>query len=166
MKLMPIEIKSHALKKAFFGYDMREVEGLKDLASEALEDAIKQIAALEDRCGDTVKKLSEHLENERLLKEAITTAQRMVEELKGNARKEAELLITEARLQAEEIVRQAHHRAKEIQEDIFRLKKQRIEMETTLKALIDYHSQRLVLEEDHSRKTDEDADKLVFLPKS
>ncbi|MEK7678662.1 MAG: DivIVA domain-containing protein [Deltaproteobacteria bacterium] len=166
MKLMPMEIKSHALKKAFFGYDMREVEALKDLASEALEDALKQISALEDRYNDTVKKLSEHLENERLLKEAITTAQRMVEELKGNARKEAELLITEARLQAEEIVRQAHHRAKEIQGDIFRLKKQRIEMETTLKALLDYHSQRLVLEEDHSRKADEDAGKLAFLPKS
>ncbi len=165
MTLMPMEIKSHALKKAFFGYDMREVEVLKDLASEALEEALKRIGALEDRCNDTVRKLSEHLENERLLKEAITTAQRMVEELKGNARKEAELLVTEARIQAEEIVRQAHHRAKEIQEDIFRLKKQRIEMETALKSLIDYHSQRLVLEEDHSRKSDEDADSLAFLPR-
>lgn len=166
MKITPIDIRSHHLKKSFRGYDVRDVETLKELAANALEDASRDINILEEKLRDSSDRLSYHIANESMLRDTITTAQRMVEELKNSARKEAEILITEAKLQAEEIVRQAQTRSVQLQEEIFRLRKQRIELETSIRALIDYHSTTLLMEEDESKKADGDSEKLKFLPKS
>lgn len=165
MRITPLEIKSHQLKKSFKGYDTREVEELRDLAADALEEAAREIMALQEKVKDSAVRITEYAANENMLKETITTAQRMVEDLKSNARKEAELLVAEAKLQAEAIVRQAQSRSRDLQEEIFRLKKQRIELETAIKAIIDYHSSTLLLEEDEAKKADEEADKLKFLAK-
>lgn len=165
MRITPLEIKSHQLKKSFKGYDTREVEELRDLAADALEEAAREIMTLQEKVKDSAARITEYAANENMLKETITTAQRMVEDLKSNARKEAELLVAEAKLQAEAIVRQAQSRSRDLQEEIFRLKKQRIELETAIKAIIDYHSSTLLLEEDEAKKADEEADKLKFLAK-
>lgn len=166
MRITSLEIRSHQLKKALRGYDAREVEALKDLAADALEDASRQINSLEERLRDANERLAEHIANENMLRDTITTAQRMVEDLKNNARKEAELIIAEARLQAEDIVRQAHNRSQELQQEIFRLKKQRMEIESQVKAIINYHSTTLLLEEEESGRADEEAEKLRFFPKT
>lgn len=165
MKTTPLDIINHSLKKSMRGYDRREVDALKELAAGALEEASREAMRLEERLRDTEIRLSEHQENERVLKDAITTAQRMVDGLKVNAQKEAELLIAEARMQADEIVRQAHARVKELQDEIYRLKQQRLEAESAIKAVLDYHSSRLLLEDDGHKKGDSDAEKLRFLPK-
>ncbi|MEK6759914.1 MAG: DivIVA domain-containing protein [Deltaproteobacteria bacterium] len=165
MRITALEVRSYQIKKAFMGLDAREVDHLKELASDAIEDATREITALQDRLSETATRLTEHLSREDILKNTITTAQSMVEDLKGNARKEAELIVAEARMQADEIVRQAHARASSLQEEIYRLKKQRMEIETQLKAVIDYHTGILVLEEAESKKADEEADKVKFLSK-
>lgn len=165
MRITALEVRSYQIKKAFMGLDAREVDHLKELASDALEDATREITALQDRLSETATRLTEHLSREDILKNTITTAQSMVEDLKGNARKEAELIVAEARMQADEIVRQAHARASSLQDEIYRLKKQRMEIETQLKAVIDYHTGILVLEEAESKKADEEADKVKFLSK-
>lgn len=165
MKATPLEIRGTHLKKRLLGYDANEVGVLKELAAEALEEASRETTRLEERLKDAVLKLSEHEAREEILKDSITTAQRMVEDIKGNARKEAELIVAEARLQAERIVDQAQRRSIELQEEIFRLRKQRIEIETSIKAILDYHSTTLLMEETDSRKADEGSDKLKFLHK-
>ncbi|MFQ5736958.1 MAG: DivIVA domain-containing protein [Thermodesulfobacteriota bacterium] len=165
MKVTSLEIRSHQLKKSLRGYDVGEVEALKELAADGLEDASREINSLEERLRDANERLAEHIANENMLRDTITTAQRMVEDMKLGARKEAELIIAEARLQAEEIVRQAHTRSKELQEDIFRFKKQRAEIETQIKAILNYHSTTLLLEEAESERADEEAEKLKFFPK-
>lgn len=165
MKITALEVRSYQIKKAFMGLDAREVGHLKELASDALEEATREITALQERLSEASSRLTEHLSREEMLKNTITTAQSMVEDLKGNARKEAELIVAEARMQADEIVRQAHARASSLQEEIYRLKKQRMELEGQIKAVIDYHTGILVLEEAESKKADEDADKVKFISK-
>lgn len=165
MKITSLEIRSHQLKKTFRGYDVSEVEALKELAADALENAARDIANLEDRLKDAQARIADHLSKEDILRDTITTAQRMVEDLKGNARKEAELVVAEAKLQAEEIVRQSQTRSIQLQDEIFRLRKQRIELETSIKAIINYHSSTLLMEEDEAKKADEESDKLKFLQK-
>lgn len=160
MKITPMDIRGHQFKKKMRGCDPRDVEALKDLAAEALEDAGRDIASLEERLKDALTRLDALLGNEAILRETLTTAQRMVEELKGSARKEAELIIAEAKLQGEGIVRPAQTRLQQLQEEIFRLKKQRKELETSIKAVIDYHSSTLMLEGEEAKKADEAADKV------
>lgn len=166
MKITALEIRSHQLKKAMRGYDVREVESLRDLAADALEEAGREINTLEERLRNANASLAGHIANENTLRDTITTAQKMVEDLKSGARREAELILAEARLQAEDIVRQAHRRAQGLQEEIFRLRKQRAEIETQIKAIINYHSTTLLLEEEEAGKADEEADKLKFFPKA
>lgn len=165
MKMTPLDIRGQQFKKSFRGYDVHEVEALRELSAESLEEALERISELEEKLNRTTLKLAEHEERETILKETITTAQKMVEDIKNNARKEAELIIAEARQQSEDITRQAQARTIQLQEEIMNLKKQRIELETNLKAVLDYHSNILLLGEDEARKADSDAEKLKFLKK-
>lgn len=165
MKITPLEVRGNQLKKSLRGYDAREVDDLREQAADALEESAKEIITLTERLRDAHERLNEHISNERVLKETLTTAQRMVEDLKINARKESELLIAEARMQAEDIVRQAQGRAQEIRDEIFRLRQQRLEIESSIKAVITYHSSKLVMEEDESRRADSESEKLKFFPK-
>lgn len=165
MKITPLEIREHRFNKKLFGYDVHEVEAIKELAAAALEEAKKKISGLEEGLRDMTARLIEHEQREAMLKDTITTAQKMVDDLKNNARKEAEIIVAEARQQAEEITKQAKKRVKEIHEEIYQLKKQRIQLETSIKAILDYHSSALLLEEKESRKADEEAEKLKFFPK-
>lgn len=165
MRITALEVRSYHLKKTFKGYDPKEVEHLKELASDALEEASREIARLEDKLRDAGTRLAEHVAQEEVLRNSITTAQTMVEDLKNNAKKEAELIIAEARMQADEIIRKSQGRATQLQEEIYRLKKQRIELETAIKAVIDYHSSTLMMEGEESKKADEESEKLKFFPK-
>ncbi len=164
MKMTPLEIKEYALKKKALGFDPREVEALKELAATALEEANRQKALLEQRVRELEDKLAVHLKNEALLKEAITTTQKMSMDIKNNAKKEAELIIAEAKVRGEEIVRQARTRAKEINAEIAGLKKQRAEFEASLRALLDYHTTKILIDEEESKKADEEANKIKYLP--
>ena len=165
MKITPLEIRGYQFKRSFKGCDAQEVEKLKELASDTLEEAMRANAVLEEKLREANERLSEHMANERTLRDAITTAHSMVEDLKTGAKREAELLIAEARLQGEEIVRQAQSRSLELQDEIFRLRKQRAEIESSIRAILDYHSSMLTIECDESRKADGESEKLKFLPK-
>ena len=165
MKLTPLEIRSHGLRKSFKGYDVKGVEELRDMAADALEEAAREIMALEERVSDLSERNRDYAANENILRETITTAQRMVDDLKANARKEAELVVAEARLHAEDIIRQAQSRASQVQDDIYRLRKQRKELEASMKAVLDYHSGVFLAEEEEARRADEETDKLKYLSK-
>jgi cell division initiation protein len=160
-----MEIREQKLKKKTFGYDPKEVDFLRELASEALEDSAREIAKLRSEVGRMEQKLIEHEEREETLRKTITTAQTMAEGVKVNAGKEAELLITEARAKADEIIRHAHNKAAEIQNVILGYKKQRIELEAKLRAILDYHSNLLELGEEEARKADEETEKLKYFTK-
>jgi len=165
MKFTPLEIRNHAFKKSFKGYEVKAVEELRELAADALEDAAREIMALEEKVADLSERNRVYAANETILRETITTAQKMVDDLKTSARREADLTVAEARLAAEEIVRQAQSRASTVQEDIYRLRKQRKELEASLKAVLDYHTGIFLSEEEEARKMDEETDKLKYLTK-
>jgi cell division initiation protein len=165
MKITPMDIRTHQFKKSLMGYDAKDVEVLRETAAQAIEDAGLEIMRLEERLKDASIELNAHIGNERTLRDAITSAQKMVDGIRENAKKEAELIVAEARLQADNIVGQAHGRASELQDEIYRLKKQRMEMESAIRALIAYHTTALTAEEQESRQSDERSDKLKFLNK-
>lgn len=165
MRFTPLEIRNHAFRKSFKGYDVKGVEELREMAADALEEAAREIMSLEEKVADLTERNRVYAANETILRETITTAQKMVEDLKTSARREADLIVAESRLAAEEIIRQAQSRASNVQEDIYRLRKQRKELEASLKAVLDYHTGIFLSEEEDARKTDEETDKLKYLTK-
>jgi len=166
MKITPIEIEGYAFRKKAFGYDPREVESLKERAAGALEESNRDRTRLEEKVRELEERLSEHLANESLLKEAITTTQKMTMDIKENAQKEAELIIAEAQVRGDDIIRQAQTRAGDISDEILRLKKQRAEFEASLKALLYYHTTQILVEEEESARADTEANKIKYMPTS
>ena len=163
MKITALEVLSHPLKKSFMGYDVREVQAFKELVAESVEEMARDIAYLEEKKSELSETLSAHIDNENILKGAITTTHQMAVDIKGSARKEADLIVAEARLQADEIMNQARGHVAGLQEEILRLKGQRIEMEVSVKALVDYHSTRLIAEKEASAVSDAESEKLKFI---
>ena len=165
MKITPIEIKEHKFKKAFRGFDRHEVKALTDIVAETLEETVRHSNELEAKLKGMAARLVEHEEREKILRETITTAQKMVEDLKTNARKEAELIISEAKIQADAMMKKAHERAVQIQGEIFQLKKQRLEMQTSIKTILEHHANLLSLGGQEAAKQDAEDDKLKFIKK-
>ncbi len=165
MKITPLEIEEYRLNNNLFGYDKSEVDVLRALAADALSSARSEVADLSDKLGRAETSLVEHEDRESVLKATITTAQKMSEDMKKNTMKENEFIIAEARHQAEEITKQAMQRAAEIQDEITTLKKQRIEMETSIRAILKYHSTVLQMEEADSKRADKEANKLKYMAK-
>jgi cell division initiation protein len=165
MKTTSMDIDAIKLKKKAFGYDTAEVDALKRLASDGLEDAARELNQLKEMLAKSMKDLLAHEEREDTLKKTITTAYQMSEGMKGNASKEAEIIIAEARVRANEILMQANKRASEIQNEIFLYKRQRIDLEKSLKSILDYHSHLLEVGEEEARQADEDLETLKFFTK-
>lgn len=165
MKITPIEIKEHRFKKGLMGYDKNEVNALMGIIAETIEELAKQNNKLEEKIKDMATKLVEHEEREKILRETITTAQKMVEDLKNNAKKEAELIISEARIQADELVKKAHERIIKIQDEIYQLKKQRLDIQSSLKAMLEHHANLLNMGNREAAKGDSEDDRLKFIKK-
>jgi cell division initiation protein len=163
MAITSLEIREYPLSSSISGYNKKDVEALRDLASEAITDATRRITELEATLRDATDKLVEHEKREAMLKDTITTAQKMVDDLKGNAVKEAELIIVEARHNADAITKLAQKRVIDVQGEVRDLKKQRIELEVKLKALLEYHLSVLTMETKNARERDEASDKIKFL---
>jgi len=165
MKITPIEIKEHRFKKTFRGYNQQEVKAFVDVVTETMEEIIKCNNSLEENLKTMTAKLDEHKDREKILREAITTAQKMVEDLKNNAKKEAELIISEARIQADSLIKKAHDRVIKLQDEIYELKKQRLAMQTSIKTIIEHHTNLLSIQGQEATKEDVQDDKLKFIKK-
>jgi cell division initiation protein len=165
MKTTSLDIDGIKIKKKVFGYDTAEVEILRKLASDALSDSAREINQLKEMLAKSMKDLLAHEEREGVLRKTITTAHEMSEGLKGHAAKEAEIIIAEARVRANEILMQANKRASDIQNEIFLYKRQRIDLEKSLRSILDYHSHILESSVDEAKKADEDLETLKFFTK-
>lgn len=163
MKITPLEIEEYSLNNNLFGYDKTEVEVLKSLCADALSSARSEVADMSEKLKRAESSLEEHEEREAVLRATITTAQKMVDDMKKNAMKESEFIIAEASHQSEEITKQAMQRAANIQDEINTLRKQRIELETAIRGVLRYHASVLKMDEEDSKKADEEAEKLKYM---
>ena len=152
MKITPLEVREYHFKKVFRGYDPAEVETLKGLLAEVLEELVREKKALEAELKKVKEELEEYHQREKLLKETLTMAQKAAEEIRESAKREAEVIISEARLKGEEIVRSAHARFADIQGEIDRLKNHKIRLESEIKAILEYYQKIIFSNEDGEEK--------------
>ncbi len=166
MGITPIELKEYKIRVNKLGGNNRDdVEAFKELSVEALTETQKDFNKLKEKYKGAIIKLREHEKREAVLKDTITTAQKMVDTLKNNAMKEAELIIVDARHKAEQINGQAQKRAAEILNEIQGLKRQRLEFESSLKALLEYHQSLLDIEKKEAGYKDRQVEKIKIFPK-
>lgn len=143
MKVTPLDVRQKRFETSFRGYSRAEVEAFLELLALDLEEAVKENIALKEEVERTHVKLELHVGRERTLQETMVTAQRISEDMRGVAKKEAEIVLAEAEHQAEKIVQAAHQKLIQVVDDINELKRQRVQFEAQVRAVIDAHGKLL-----------------------
>jgi cell division initiation protein len=143
MRITPMDIRQQQFRVRFRGFDRQEVDAFLTDVADDYEELVKengglrgQVAALEER----VKGVQEL---ERLLKDTLTTTQRLAEELKEEAKREAKLLVREAELQGDKLLEEARAEEAKIKAEVQALKRTRRQLAEGLRVTLTMY-QRMI----------------------
>lgn len=143
MKLTPLDIQQQQFKSSLWGFDTKEVDAFLDLVATEFERITRDNNALRDQIRQRDGELEGHREREQTLKDTMLTATRLADEVRENARKEAEVVVARAETQGEQIVAHAHTRLVRVLEDVDELKRQKAQMEASLRSVLESHRKLL-----------------------
>lgn len=142
-KLTGIDIQLKDFNKSIRGYDTNEVRTF-------LEDMAKQLEAIDYENKTLKEKLREkeitimdYKERENLLKETIMTAHKVTDGIKTDATREALQIITQAKLKADGVLRESRQNLRRVVDEISRLKKQKMEIISSIGAMLDAQGRML-----------------------
>ena len=144
MKLTPLDIQQQQFrKKLVSGYDRREVDTFMELVRNEMEELITENMNVKQEIKDKTESLNEYKDREQTIKETMLTTQQLKDDIHANAVKEAQLIIADAKIKAEEIINGAQGRYMEIINEIKELRRQKIQLEANLKAVLEVHLKML-----------------------
>lgn len=163
MQLTPLDIRQQRFSIKFRGFDIHEV----DLFLEQLAETVELLQEKNDRLNLEFSRAQAeckgYKEREETFKRAMLNTQKAIEQMKENARKSAELIVAEAEVKAEKILNKANSRFVGLQEDIAELKRQRLQLEMKIEAVIEAHSKLLELSREEVKALDAEDSKLKVL---
>lgn len=144
MKITPLDIQQQQFKgKTFGGLDPNDVDSFLQVVAGEMENLVRENNDLKEQQARQGREMLDMAEKERELRETLLSAQRVIEEMKANARKEAELIISEAELKAERIVADAERQLGDLKSRIEETRRQKVQFEISLKALLESHGRML-----------------------
>lgn len=136
MRITPMDIQQQQFRIRFRGFDVQEVDSFLELVASELKEVLHENSSLKD----DIKRLQDaqamYEEKEKTFQTAFISAQRVVDEMKENAQRQAKLILTQAEVESARVLQQAEAQASRIQEEIVRLKQQRIQLEYRVKSFI------------------------------
>lgn len=151
MKITPLDIQQQEFKRSFMGLKQREVRNFLDLCRDTVEQLVRENASLREEVDKRESEMTRYRERERVLQDTLLTAQRMSEDMKHNAHKEAEIILAQAQLEGEKITQHAQQRLLKLFEQIHELRRQKVQFETGMKRLIDWHEKLLQIADESER---------------
>src|SRR5688572_18838747 len=101
MKIVPIDITSKSFTRKMMGYDPAEVSEFLNAVAQELESVIHERNRLKEALREKELQLLEYKDRDRVLKDTITTAQKMSEKIKTETDREAQLILQDAHHKAE-----------------------------------------------------------------
>ena len=163
MGITPTVVKQKEFTTRFRGFDVREVDYF-------LEEVAKEF----DTLNHTIQSIHEenhrlNLENqgyrkrENSMKNAMIQAQKVLDQMKENAKKSSQVIIANAEVEAEKMLNRAHKRLSQLHSDIIELKRQRIQLEMQISAVLESHSKMLEMTKQENKAADETDSTLKFI---
>ena len=144
MKITPLDIQQQQFKgKMLGGLHPEDVDAFLQSVASEMESLIRENNELKEQQARHNREMAEMAGKEKDLRETMLAAQRITEEMKANAQKEASLVVSEAELRAERIVMDAERQLGELKARIEDVRRQKIQFETSLKALLDSYARQL-----------------------
>ena len=163
MNLTPIDIQQQQFKVKFRGFDVREVDRFLEYLSETFGTLLDENKTNKERVRRLKLEMQGFKEREETFKRAMLNSQKIVEQMKINARKSAEIIIAEAEVKAEKILNRAHTRLSQLHDDIFELKRQRIQIEVQINSILEAHSKLLEVSKEGMEAIDQEDSKIKIL---
>ena len=163
MGITPQVVTQKEFTTRFRGFDVQEVDYF-------LEDVAKELHNL----NHTIQSLHEekhrmNLENqgyrkrENSMKNAMIQAQKVLDQMKENAKKSSQVILANAEVEAEKMLNRAHKRLSQLHSDIIELKRQRIQLEMQISAVLESHSKMLDMTKEENKAADETDSTLKFI---
>ena len=147
MNITPLDVQQQEFKSRFRGYDPEEVGAFLRTVSEAMEDLVKENAALKEQLEATQGHLQGLRQKESALNDVLVSTQRISENLKQAAQREAELILKEAELKAEDVLKKTQEEYGVLQREILALQRQRIMALEKFRAVLQGFQKMIELEE-------------------
>ena len=155
MGITPLVVRQKEFTTRFRGFDVQEVDYF-------LEEVAKEF----DHLNHTIQSLHEenhrlNLENqgyrkrENSMKNAMIQSQKVLDQMKENAKKSSQVIIANAEVEAEKMLNRAHKRLSQLHSDIIELKRQRIQLEMQISAVLESHSKMLEMTKEENKAADE-----------
>ena len=163
MKITPLDIQQQKFKIRFRGFDPQEVDLFLEQIADAFESLLKENEKLQEEILRLENESQGYKKREETFKRALLNSQKVLEQMKENAQKSSELIIAEAEVKAEKILNKAHNRLAQLHEDIAELKRQRMQIEVQIGAIIEAHTKLLEMGKEGMRAMDEEDSKLKLL---
>jgi cell division initiation protein len=166
MTLTALEIKQQRFRARLRGVDPQEVEAFLEQAAGAFEELQRENHRLSDEVKRQKNNIEEYKRREGTFKIALLNTQKVIDQMKANARKNAELIVGDAEIKAAKLLQQAQKRFAQLQDDITELKRQRVQLEVDISAVIESHRRLLAVREETAKTWDEKDDKVKVLKPS
>ncbi|MFH1984993.1 MAG: DivIVA domain-containing protein [Pseudomonadota bacterium] len=166
MKLTPLDIQQQQFPVRFRGFDVQEVDAFLEEMAAAFESLITENRRLEGEFERQKQESQGYREREETFKRAMIHSQKVLEQMKENARKSAELIVADAEVKAEKILQGAQNRLAQLQEDLSVLKRQRMQIEAQIQAIVTAHSRLLEVGREEMAAMDAADAKLKVLRKT
>ncbi len=163
MSLTPLDIQQQQFRIRFRGFDVREVDRFLEQVSEGLAAMHAENKNFKEELRRLKLENQGYKEREETFKRAMLNSQKVLEQMKENARKSAEIIIADAEVKAEKILNRAHNRLSQLHEDIAELKRQRMQIEVQIRAVIESHTKLLEIGKESMDALDESDDKVMVL---
>ena len=103
MRITPLDIRNHAFQQRLRGYEREEVDAFMRMVSEDYESLLRENQTLREKLARAATRIEDLASTEGILKETLTTAQKLGDDLQRTATKEAEILIGEAEIKGEKV---------------------------------------------------------------
>lgn len=139
MKIVPIDIAHKSFNRKVMGYDPNEVSQFLNAVAEELESVIHERNRMAEALREKELQLLEYKDRDRILKDTITTAQKMSERIRSESDREAQIILQDAHHKAEMIVRDSRDSLRNVYRDINDIKKIKMQFEANLKAMLETH---------------------------
>jgi cell division initiation protein len=153
MKVTPLEIRQQQFPLRFRGLDPQEVDKFLELVASDMEDLVRENARLRDGLSRKDQELQRMQQGEDELKKALMAIQQIREEWVGRAEKQAEQVVIESELKAKQLQAEAARRLEALQHDIQELKRQRLQLVSDIRHILEEHLQAIVAIEEESEES-------------
>ncbi len=163
MKLTPLDVQQQQFRIRFRGFDIREVDNFLEQVAEAFSALKSENKELREEIRSLKLETQGYKEREETFKRAMLNSQKVLEQMKDNARKSAEVIVADAEVKAEKVLNRAHNRLSQLHEDITELKRQRMQIEVQIRAVIESHTKLLEIGKESMETLDAEDDKVAVL---